>query len=122
MKRGIDYLNIFVYLYPVFISNGKLFYFAQINLIHLRANYIKKTFLDGDWAVKFFNQRIVFYPVDAGNYSIGNLRNYLPAIGSVNFIAIVFGRVVTGGNYYTSSSVEVKYSKGKLRSRTYILK
>ncbi|MBA7533583.1 hypothetical protein ES705_25824 [subsurface metagenome] len=122
MKWCINYPDGFVYLYPVFISNGKLFYFTQVNLIYFRTNYIKQAFLGGGGAIKFFNQRIIFYPVDVGDYSIGNLRDYLSAIGSVDFIAVVFGRVVAGGNHYTGYGVKVAHGKGKLGSGADILK
>src|SRR5665648_821565 len=120
MKRSIDYFDTLVYL--IIIFNGKFFYFLQVNLINFLANYIKQTFLVGNGAVNFFNQGIFFYPVDIINYFIGNLRDYLPAIGPINFIAIVFRRVVAGSNHDTGNSMEVAHRKGKLGSGADILK
>ena len=96
--------------------------FAETTALVLNANNIKQAFLDGSGAVKFFNHRIVFYLVYVINYFIGNLGDYLPAIGPINFIAIVFRGVVAGSNHYAGCCIKMAYGKGKLRSGADILK
>src|SRR4030042_2699985 len=120
MEGGKDYVNRFIKI--ISISNSNFFYFLQIDLVNFRTNYIKQVFLDSGGAVNFFNQGIILYTVNVGDYFIGNLGDYLSAIGPVNFIPIVLGRVVAGSNYYAGYGVKMAHGKGKLRSGADILK